>query len=267
MNGRLPYYDRLAREPSTTPSVFIVRLSRFTKASGTSRARFSILIARELELDLDDARTVGVAGLVHDLGMFKIPQIIRKKEGRYSDDERDVMQTHPDKGARMLIQIENLERSVIRVVREHHEQFDGNGYPRQIKGEEIHFHARIVHLAMTFTAMTQPRNHRSSQSSIESIQKILTEEDQQFDPDVLDAFLSMIGLYPIGTFVELETGCQAMVVATNPEQPEQPQVKVLTDPDGNFIDEPYLIQLADDPDEIARVVDTEDTGYSVLALA
>lgn len=230
-------------------------------------ALYSFLIARELKLEPDIARAVGVCGLVHDLGMFKIPQNIRHKEDEYSKDERQVMMTHPDKGARMLLRFENLEKSIARAVREHHEQYDGEGYPRQLKGEEIHLYARIVHLAMTFAAMTQPRFHRDARGSIESIQQILTEESEQFDPDVLDAFLSMIGLYPVGTMVELETGCEAMVVGSNLDEPESPEVKVFTNREGQFLDQPYLIDLADDPDHITQVLNKKQREYSALALA
>ena len=230
-------------------------------------ALYSILLARELQLDLDEAKTLGAAALVHDLGMFKISQTIRKKEREYTDEERKVMEAHPVKGARMLKNLQHLESSVIQTVLQHHEQYDGEGYPRQLAGEEIHFYARIVHLAMTFTAMTQPRYHRPARSMINSIQFILTEESDQFDPQVLDAFKESIGIYPVGFFVRLKSDCQGMIVSANAENPESPEVNVLTDREGKMIEEPYLINLNQDPDEIERVLNQEEIEYSSLELS
>lgn len=230
-------------------------------------AIYSMLLAREMEYDRDEAQIVGAGGLVHDIGMLKIPQHIRQKEGGLNDEEREVMESHPQRGARLLRDIEQLEDSVSTVVSEHHEQYDGRGYPHRLSGDDIHPHSRIVNLTMTFTAMTQPRSHRKKRRSIESLQELLTEDQEQFDPDVLEAFLLLMGVYPVGSFVELESGHHAMVVEPDGEGGESPSVKVITNEQGQRLSDPYLVNLVDDPDGIKRPLHADIMGYTAMEFA
>jgi HD-GYP domain-containing protein (c-di-GMP phosphodiesterase class II) len=230
-------------------------------------AVYAMLLGRDMDMDRDEVQLLGASALVHDIGMLKIPQHIRKKEGELNDEEREVMESHPQRGARLLREIEQLESTVSTVVAEHHEQYDGRGYPHRMKGDNQHPHSRIVHLAMTFTAMTQPRNYRESRQPLESIQTLLTEEEERFDPDVLGAFLSTIGLYPVGTFVRLETGMHGMVVEPVPSDLHNPTVKVVVDQRGEPLDEPYLVHLSEDPDTIDRVLQPQILGYEAMSFA
>ncbi|MFB6355370.1 MAG: HD-GYP domain-containing protein, partial [bacterium] len=228
----------------------------------------SMILASDMDYSLKEAKVVAAGGLVHDIGMLKIPQFIRKKAGELTDEELEVMREHPDHGRRILEDIENLEPEVARVAMEHHEQMDGSGYPKGIQGGEIHSHARIINLCMKYIAMTQPRDYRDSRGRQETVRTMLKEEKEQFDPEVLNSFMRVVGLYPVGLFVELNSGCHAMVNYANPESPKQPRVKVFTDPGGEKIDKPYNVDLSEEPDESIKQVLIKDVmEYSSLEMA
>lgn len=226
----------------------------------------SILLAIEIGYEAVECRKVGVAGLIHDVGMLKIPQHIRLASGDLSEDNLDMIHSHPERGARILSRVDRLENSVKRVAAEHHEQVDGSGYPLGLSHEEIHPYARIVNLAMTFVAMTQTRSHRSSLTTQQSIRELVRTERERYDDRVLRAFLNRLGLFPPGTFVRLETGHVALVTEVNRDDPLKPVVKVLTSPSGESLDRPFRIRLAEFDVDVSSVEDDHGLG-SALDLA
>lgn len=226
----------------------------------------SVLLAKEMGYDRAETRRVGVAGLIHDVGMLKIPQHIRLKEGDLSDNQYQMIQSHPERGARILSNVERLETSVERVAAEHHEQVDGSGYPLGVDHEDIHPHARIVNLAMTYVAMTQERSHRSSLSAQESIRELVQSERQSYDDRVLKAFLKRFGLYPPGTFGRLNTGQLVLVLRAERDDPKNPYVKVLTTPDNEPLDDFYTVELSNYDVRITETVRDPSLG-SALDLA
>lgn len=223
----------------------------------------SVLLAMEIGYDAAECRKVGVAGLIHDVGMLKIPQHIRLATGDLSENNIEMIHSHPERGARILSGVERLETSVRRVAAEHHEQVDGSGYPLELTHEDIHPHARIVNLAMTFVAMTQARSHRSSLTAQQSIRELVKSERHRYDDRVIRAFINRLGLYPPGTFVSLDTGHFALVMEVNREDPMSPTVKVLTSPSREQLDKPFSVSLAEYNVSIAEVVDDPGLGTAL----
>lgn len=226
----------------------------------------TVLLAKEMGYDRAETRRVGVAGLVHDVGMLKIPQHIRLKEGDLSDDQYQMIQSHPERGARILSNVERLETSVERVAAEHHEQVDGSGYPLGVEHEDIHPHARVINLAMTYVATTQERSHRSSLSAQESIRELVQTERKSYDDRVLKAFLKRFGLYPPGTFGRLNTGQMVLVLRSERDDPKNPYVKVLTTPDNEPLENYYTVELSNYDVRITETVRNPSLG-SALELA
>ncbi len=226
----------------------------------------AVLLAKEMGYDQAETRRIGVAGLVHEVGMLKIPQHIRLKEGDLDEDQYQMIQSHPEEGARILSNVERLENSIKRVAAEHHEQVDGSGYPLGVEHEDIHPHARIVNLAMTYVAMTQERSHRSSLTAQESIRELVQSERKSYDDRVLKAFLKRFGLYPPGTFGRLNTGQMVLVLRAERDDPKNPYVKVLTTPDNKLLDNYYTVELSNYDVRITKTVRDSKLG-SALELA
>ncbi|MFB6344827.1 MAG: HD-GYP domain-containing protein [bacterium] len=226
----------------------------------------SVLLALEIGYEAAECRKVGVAGLIHDVGMLKIPQHIRLATGDLDESQIDMIHSHPERGARILSNVDRLESSVQEVAAEHHEQVDGSGYPLGLTHEDIHPHSRIVNLAMTFVAMTQKRSHRSSLTAQESIRELVKTERERYDGRVLRAFINRFGLYPPGTFVRLNTGHTALVTEVNSDDPLNPTVKVLTSSDGSRLSQPFSVGLQDYDVKVTEVIKDHDLG-SALELA
>jgi putative nucleotidyltransferase with HDIG domain len=152
--------------------------------------RYSEEIAKALGRPSEEVKQIVRAALLHDLGKVAIPDAILRKNGKLSSEEWRVMETHVWVGFSLLRRIQILS-DVAEIVLSHHERFDGRGYPRALKGEEIPIGARIFSVADTLDAMTSDRPYRRAQSFAAARQEIIKESGRQFDPRVVESFLSI----------------------------------------------------------------------------
>jgi len=129
------------------------------------------------------------AALLHDIGKIGIPEEILNKPGRLSSEEFDVIKTHPEKGERILLSSSRLQ-NVAKIVRQHHERMDGNGYPDALEGDQIELEARIIAVADAFDAMTSKRSYRNEMTFEKGSQILLENSGTQFDEDVVVLFIS-----------------------------------------------------------------------------
>ncbi|BES64249.1 hypothetical protein SANA_06880 [Gottschalkiaceae bacterium SANA] len=131
---------------------------------------------------------IEIAGLLHDVGKISIPTQILNKPGRLTEEEYEIIKTHPERGYELLFQSE-VFRVVRGAVRDHHERFDGKGYPRGLKGDEIAMEARIVSICDVYDALTSDRPYRKAMSHKEAIEVINKERGKAFSQDLVDLFL------------------------------------------------------------------------------
>src|SRR5271166_1102926 len=151
---------------------------------------FTIAIARAMELPHDHIRIIARGAFLHDVGKMAIPDAILRKPGRLSPEEQEIMRQHALLGYRMLRRIPFL-REAADIVYSHQEHFDGSGYPRGLKGDQIPLGARIFAVADTFDAITSDRPYRAAQSIPAARREIQKHSGHQFDPQVIDTFLSI----------------------------------------------------------------------------
>lgn len=143
-------------------------------------ARFSQLVAEELHLSREDVARIALGGFIHDLGKIGVPDAILNKPDRLSDDEYDVIKTHPEVGARVLSG-HPLAKLAMAAVFSHHETPDGKGYPRGLSGEDVPLDARIVGVTDAFDAMTSTRPYRSGMPVAKALDTIEENLGRQFD--------------------------------------------------------------------------------------
>lgn len=143
-------------------------------------ARFSQLVAEELHLSREDVARIALGGFIHDLGKIGVPDAILNKPDRLSDDEYDVIKTHPEVGARVLSG-HPLAKLAMAAVFSHHETPDGKGYPRGLSGEDVPLDARIVGVTDAFDAMTSTRPYRSGMPVAKALDIIEENLGRQFD--------------------------------------------------------------------------------------
>lgn len=149
---------------------------------------YSLILAKNLNLDDTTLEEIETAGLLHDIGKIGIPQSILCKPGKLTDDEFEVMKSHPAQAEKMLMGIKKLT-VISNWLRTHHEKWDGTGYPNGLKGEEIPISGRIIALADTYDAMTSTRSYRKALSHETAISEIKRCSGSQFDPVLADLFI------------------------------------------------------------------------------
>jgi putative two-component system response regulator len=167
--------------------------------SGHSRrvSELSVTIAWELALPRESINRVELAGRVHDIGKIGVRESVLNKPGHLTDEEFQHVKYHPESGERILLPIVE-DKEILRIVRHHHEYYDGSGYPDGLSGEEIPLGARILAVADSYDAMTSERPYRKAMSVETARAEIKRGKNTQFDPEVAEAFLRS-GLLPLSS--------------------------------------------------------------------
>ncbi|HSN56014.1 MAG TPA: HD domain-containing phosphohydrolase [Candidatus Sulfomarinibacteraceae bacterium] len=163
----------------------------YTKGHSERVSSYSMAIARHLGLSFDDVFHVRIAAILHDVGKLGIEDSILNKPGGLTDDEYEVMRRHPDIGAQIMAPISKL-KTIIPGIRNHHETWDGRGYPDRLEGEGIPMVARIIGVADTFDAMTTNRPYQRAMPLEYVTQKLRAMAGSRFDPRVVDAFVAAV---------------------------------------------------------------------------
>ena len=165
--------------------------SEYNKVHHLETAKFSELLARVMGLSQKQIEQIRVAGLLHDVGTLSIPPELLNKEGHLTDEDREVINQHPTIGADLLRPISALG-DICDILENHHEHWDGTGYPRGLKGEEILLPARILSIVDSYHALISDRPYRKAMSDEEALNVLKAGAGQQWDPFLIDIFISMV---------------------------------------------------------------------------
>ncbi len=187
---------------------------------------FAIIIGIQLKIPLSKLTEIGVACVLHEIGMIKLPPQYYMTNRILTPAEKKTLYTHPLLSYD-IIKSFNFPLSVSIAALEHHEKEDGSGYPRKLLGKDISLYAKIISIACSFEAITAPRHHRSAQSSHEAMVEMLKNTGKQYDETVIKALLYSMSLFPIGSYVYLVDGRVGLVADTNPEDPKNPIVQLI----------------------------------------
>lgn len=163
----------------------------YTRGHSDRVSEFSVLIGKKMGLDEATLHTLKIGGLFHDIGKIGIPDSILLKDSKLNDDEYSQIKNHPTIGAHMLGDAD-IFKDIIPIVKYHHERYDGNGYPCQLKGSEIPLIARIAAVADTFDAMTSKRTYRNALPLETVISEFERCSGTQFDPKIASVFLEIL---------------------------------------------------------------------------
>ncbi len=151
---------------------------------------YSLALAKKMNLSDELLEEIETTGLLHDIGKIAIPEKILLKPGKLTDEEYEVIKTHPELGERLVASIEKL-RLISNWLKSHHERYDGKGYPDGLKGEEIPISSRIIAIADTYDAMTSNRAYRAALSHEVAIAEIQKCSGSQFDPKLAEIFVNI----------------------------------------------------------------------------
>jgi HD-GYP domain-containing protein (c-di-GMP phosphodiesterase class II) len=202
----------------------------------------AIALGRRLGLDRNELVDLGISAFFHDFGKLDTPREILEKPSKLDDREREIIEKHPYQGAGKLVQFKELRKlpfHAVHVALEHHVKEDQSGYPRSFKRQSVNLFSKIVKIVDFFDAITTKRVYRTKVFTREEALSLMLElSGKEFHPLLLREFVKMMGVYPVGTLVALNTGELGIVVENNPEPSLllRPRTKLITDPHGNKLD-------------------------------
>ncbi len=204
----------------------------------------ALAFGRFLGLERGALETVGLGALLHDLGKMRIPPEVLHKPGRLTAEEFDLIKTHPVWGHQILAGAPGLTGEILDIVRHHHERLDGRGYPDGLAAEQVGLYTRIVSIVDIYDAVTSDRAYRDGIPPHEALKNIYDWAPEGLDEELVAAFIRCLGIYPIGSLVELASGHVGVVVQSNPKHRLRPVVLLVL----NRRKEPYarrkLLNLA-----------------------
>lgn len=186
-------------------------------------------LAEGLGYSQAERECVTLAGLVHDLGMFLVPDSLVAKPQALTSSERALVYHHPRNGALALSRVDAAYRWLASIVEQEHERWDGQGYPHQLSGPRIHRFAQVIGLADVLDALVNPRPYRHRLSAHQAVHQLVTAQKHLFPQELLRSLLNRISLYPPGTRVRLSTGADGTVERLSARAPLRPVVR-LADP-------------------------------------
>jgi putative nucleotidyltransferase with HDIG domain len=180
--------QRLYRETLASLSNALEAKDAVTSQHTEEVVRLAVAVAAELDLELDAVQSVELGAVLHDIGKVRVPEAILNKRGALTEEEWEVMRTHPVVGEQIIRPIQSLQ-SILPIVRHHHERWDGSGYPDGLAGSAIPLGARIVAVCDAYRAMTEDRPYRTALAEAVARNELEQGAGAQFDADCVQALL------------------------------------------------------------------------------
>jgi HD-GYP domain-containing protein (c-di-GMP phosphodiesterase class II) len=202
----------------------------------------SIVMGSQKKILGHELLALATAAFFHDIGMLFIPREIREKKGKLDAREMEVMKTHSAMAYTMLREM-GYPIGIANAVLDHHERWDGRGYPRRVPGPRIHEQAQIISVADAYTALINKKPYRNHYLGYDAVKQILHGVGNQFSPETVKLLLRSIGVHPLGTVVLLNNYSLGRVIGTREESTLRPKVEIIRDKYGEKITPPHEVDL------------------------
>ena len=202
--------------------------------------------------------------LLKDTGMSRVPAPIKEKAGPLTDNEWSAIKTHPVVGYKLLLKNGKVKATLANVALQHHENFDGTGYPQNIKGGQIEEVSRIARIADSYTAMIEKRPYREAHLPYDAMKNMLSVQMNMFDPKLLRSFLGRLSIYPVGSLVQLSNNQIGIVISSRPDKPLRPMLRLLRDENSlPFNGLVFLDLIMETELYIIKALDARETGIDL----
>lgn len=208
-------------------------------------AILGLAIAGDLELPERELERVAFLGLIHDLGMVKVPESIRYAPRRLTNEELRIVADHPRLTHDLLKAAGPDYHEIAEIAHQEHEREQGQGYPRGLRGQQIHKLAKIIGVADVYEACTHSRTYRKTFIPYEALQELTEMRGNQFHPSYIKAIMNALTLYPIGSYVQLNTGEIGRVQATSRKNLMRPRVGLIWNARGQRFASTKVVDLAE----------------------
>ncbi len=207
-------------------------------------ALLALAIGELLKLPPHRLIELGIAGLLHDIGMVKIPEALYTNPKALTPQEMKMVRAHTILGYRILKGF-SLSEAIALPALEHHERLNGSGYPQAVTGERISLYSRVIAVTCSYDAMVSPRPFKRSGGGHAALLELLKNGKERYDERAVRALIYCLSLYPLGSLVVLSNNLRGRVVKPNPENPRYPLVRILVDPSGRRLGEQVLVQTSE----------------------
>ena len=222
----------------------IKKTDEYTFFHSVSVSVLLISFAKHLGFDMKLIKTIGIGGLLHDVGKMKIPPEILNKPGKLSDDEYNKIKEHAVHSRLILEQYPDISELSVFIAAQHHERFDGTGYPDGLKGYEISEFGRMAAIVDVYDAITSNRCYHRGMLPSEALRKMFEWSEFHFDRTLVQQFIRCMGIYPVGTLVRLESGLVGVVMDHGERSLLQPIVRIIYDIIRKQHIKPYAVDLS-----------------------
>lgn len=230
----------------------------------------SLTLATYIGLPTEQVEEVGLGALLHDIGKVKVPRRMLSKKGELTDEEQGLIRLHPSIGRKMISNDEDMTRWVCDIIHMHHEKLDGSGYPQGLADDEVPSHVRLVALANAYEEMTSER-YEEPLTPDQALGVLYNEAPSTYGQEMVQALIQCVGIYPMGSLVELDNGAFAIVIGSSRDTRLRPVVLMIRSPRGVYYDKRVVLNLAaDDADaahgdarQVKRVLRPSEYGIDV----
>jgi putative nucleotidyltransferase with HDIG domain len=222
----------------------------YTFLHSVSVCALLVAFARTLKLPREIIKEIAIGGLLHDVGKAQVPESILNKPAKLTDAEFDKMKSHVVQSKIILLHTPGISQIALDVAAQHHERFDGTGYPNRLKGDGISLYGQMGAVVDVYDAITSNRVYHKGMPATEALRKLLEWSKFHFNPELVHAFIRSIGIYPTGSLVRLESGRLGVVLEQNAEKLLLPRVKVFYHGDKRHYLPPEEIDLSRSQDRI-----------------
>ncbi|HEY5617193.1 MAG TPA: HD-GYP domain-containing protein [Vicinamibacterales bacterium] len=266
--------DTLAQEVSQNrPALLaLTALKKYDSYTFTHMVNVSILTmgqARGLGIDGPLLRELGLAALMHDIGKVKTPAEILNKTEKLTDGEFDILRRHTVDGAEILRRTPEIPALAPVVAFEHHLRVDGSGYPAGVSRVTLNLATMLSSIADVYDAMRSQRVYQEASPTDRILAVLQRNDGKQFDQNLVRRFVQLVGIYPVGNLVRLNTGDVAVVLRTYAPDPYRPRVRVLLDRTGKKVEHPLELNLWEvregEPQSIEAPLDPVAYDFDPLA--
>lgn len=264
--------DDITENPET--ALWLTQLKNvheYTAQHCINVAVLSIAFGAHLGFTAEHLRLIGLGALLHDVGKMRIPQPILDKPGRVTEEEFRILRRHPLEGYEMMKATGQVPAQALQIIRHHHERISGRGYPDGLRGEQISTAVRVVAICDVYDAMTSDRVYHERIMPDVALNAMYKMAPTEFGTELMHEFIRCVGIYPVGSLVELTSGALGVVMTRDSSNRLRPVVMLVKDRKGrDFVPRRYVSLAAQEATvgwRITRIVDPAHAGVDMEKLA
>jgi len=204
----------------------------------------ALTFGRTLGLEKEQLDNLGLGALLHDIGKMQVPLEILNKPGQLTEEEFEMVKSHSMNGYNLLRQKKDMPTEVLEIVRSHHERINGRGYPQGLNADLIDKLTQITSIVDVYDAITSDRCYHDGIAPYEALKNMFEWAGENFDAELVESFIKCLGIYPIGSMVELNSGHIGVVVSASEQARLRPIILVVVSRSGKRYSVPRLLNLA-----------------------